>query len=308
MNEQEIVRVGRRVTWVGFWVNAALAAVKIVAGIVGRSGALVADGVHSLSDFATDVVVIVMLGVSRRSENSRYTYGHGKYETLGTLIIAVLLVGVGLALFYGGLEGVIKAARGEMPPRPTWLALIVAVLSIASKEWLFHYTRRWGERIGSSAVIANAWHHRSDAISSVATLAGVAGAMFLGHHWTVLDPIAAMLVSVFIVGVGVKLAIPSVKELLEVSLPESEVAAMKRIVKDTPGVIAFHHFRSRQNGDRKIVDIHLKVDPGITVSAAHDIATNVEERLRDHFGNVLANTHIEPYRGETRCTDGGVKD
>lgn len=304
----DVVKVGRRVTWVGFWVNALLAAVKIAAGVAGRSSALVADGVHSLSDFATDMVVIVMLGVSRRSENERYTYGHGKYETLGTLVIAVLLAGVGAMMFYDGLTGVISAARGSLPPRPGWITLAVALLSIGSKEWLFHYTRRWGRKIGSAAVVANAWHHRSDAISSVATLLGVAGAMFLGHKWTVLDPIAAMLVSVFVAAVGVKLAVPTMKELLEISLPAATVAEMKRIVASTPGVMAFHHFRSRRNGSRMIVDLHIKVDPQISVSRAHDIATDVEQRLRDRFGDVLVNTHIEPYRGEVRCSDGGVRD
>lgn len=303
-----VVKVGRRVTWVGFWVNAVLAAVKIAAGIAGRSSALVADGVHSLSDFATDLVVIVMLGVSRRSEDENYTYGHGKYETLGTLVIAVLLMCVGVMMFYDGLAGVIRAAGGELPPRPGMVTLVVAILSIVSKEWLFHYTRRWGERIGSAAVVANAWHHRSDAVSSVATLLGVAGAMWLGHRWTVLDPLAAMLVSVFVAAVGFRLAAPTMKELLEVSLPAAVVTDMKQVVASTPGVVAFHHFRSRRNGTRMIVDLHIKVDPDITVSRAHDIATDVETRLRDKFGDVLANTHIEPYRGEVRCTDGGVRD
>lgn len=303
-----VVKVGRRVTWVGFWVNAVLAAVKIAAGIAGRSSALVADGVHSLSDFATDLVVIVMLGVSRRSEDENYTYGHGKYETLGTLVIAVLLMCVGVMMFYDGLAGVIRAAGGELPPRPGMVTLVVAILSIVSKEWLFHYTRRWGERIGSAAVVANAWHHRSDAVSSVATLLGVAGAMWLGHRWTVLDPLAAMLVSVFVAAVGFRLAAPTMKELLEVSLPAAVVTDMKQVVASTPGVVAFHHFRSRRNGTRMIVDLHIKVDPDITVSRAHDIATDVETRLRDKFGDVLANIHIEPYRGEVRCTDGGVRD
>lgn len=287
----------RHVTWVGFWVNAILAVLKIAAGVMGRSGAMIADGIHSMSDFVTDLIVIVMVGIARRKPDARYQYGHGKYETLATLIISVMLGLAGLAIFYDGLMGVIDTLGGTLLPRPGMIALVMALVSIAAKEWLFHYTKRVGDSISSAAVVANAWHHRSDALSSVATLAGVAGAMFLGEHWRVLDPLAAMLVAVLIVIVAVKLAGPSVKELLDVALPPDMTARMADIIASTPGVKAFHRFRSRRNGNSLIVDVHIKVDPSITVVAGHNIATSVENRLRHDFGNdMITNIHVEPFK------------
>ena len=297
--DQETVRIGRRVTWVGFWVNAFLAAAKILAGVFGRSSAMVADGVHSLSDFVTDLIVIVFLGVSRKKADADHSYGHGKYETLATLIVAMLLICVSVGFFASGWEKTWSALHGEELPAPTWLALSMCVVSILSKEWLFHYTRRWGERIGSSSVIANAWHHRSDSLSSFATLFGVAGAMFLGPSWRVLDPIAAIVVSVFILVVAVRLARPALNEMLEHSLPEETVEQMYHVIGSTPGVMAFHHFASRLNGNMMMIDFHIKVAPRTTVEHAHDIATEVEDRLKKEFGeNMVVNIHIEPYHGQ----------
>lgn len=308
MSDDRAVKVGRHVTWVGFWANILLSVFKILAGVIGRSSAMIADGIHSASDLVTDVVVLTVIGVSRRKENEQYTYGHGKYETFATFIIAVLLGFVGIGMFYDGLTGCIKSLQGEVLPRPGYIALIMAVISIAAKEWLFRYTRAAGRKIGSAALEANAWHHRSDALSSLATVVGIAGAMFLGEHWRVLDPLAAMVVSVLIVIMAVKLAVPSTHELLERSLPAETTADIEHIVAETPGVIAYHHFRSRRNGSRLIADLHIKVDPDITVDQGHEIASLVEKRLRERYGNMLTNIHVEPYRGEVRCVDGRVAD
>lgn len=283
-SDSDTVKTARRVTWVGFWINAVLAAVKIVTGIVGRSGALVADGVHSLSDFITDIIVIVFVGLSRKKADSLYQYGHGKYETFAVMLISMALAVVAVMLLADGAEKTWRACHGEILPRPEMGALVIAALSIVSKEWLFRYTRRAGERIHSAAVIANAWHHRSDAMSSFATLAGIAGAIFLGEKWRMLDPIAAMTVSVFILVVAFKIGMPAVKELLEISLPKKITADMWRIISSTEGVRAFHHFRSRRNGNCIIVDFHIKVDPDITVVAGHNIASHVEQRLRQEIG------------------------
>lgn len=297
--DRQVVRTARHVTWVGFWVNAALGVLKVLAGIFGRSTAMVADGVHSFSDFITDIIVIVFVGISRRKADATYQYGHGKYETMATLMVAVILGVVGVLFMVDGAEKIYDAASGRPLPSPTWLALSMAVASIAAKEWLFRYTRRAGERIHSAVVVANAWHHRSDALSSLATLAGIAGAMALGDKWHILDPIAAMVVSVFIVIVAVRIGRPAVLELLEVSLPRETVEGMFRVIGTTPGVEAFHHFASRRNGNMMIVDFHIKVDPQISVYDAHAIATEVERRLRRAYGNdMLVNIHIEPYEGQ----------
>ena len=297
--DREVVRSARRVTWLGFWINAALGAGKVAAGIFGRSSAMLADGIHSFSDFITDIIVIVFVGVARRKANDRYQYGHGKYETFATMLVALILGIVGVMFLVDGAEKTWGSFHGHHLESPTWLALIMAVVSIISKEWLYRYTRRVGERIQSAVVVANAWHHRSDALSSLATLAGIGGAMFLGPAWRVLDPIAAMVVSVFIIIVAFQIGTPAVKELLEESLPGDIVEGMYEVIGCTPGVKAFHRFASRRNGNRMILDFHIKVDPDITVVSGHRIASEVEKRLRDVYGNgMMVNIHVEPYLGQ----------
>ncbi len=307
-SDSETVRIARRVTWTGFWVNAALGGLKIGAGIVGRSSAMVADGIHSLSDFITDLIVIVLIGVSRRKANSNYQYGYGKYETFATMIIAMALAVVAVIIFYESARNVTLTLRGDVLPRPGMIALVMAIVSIAAKELLFHYTIRWGRRIGSDAVVANGWHHRSDAFSSIATLAGIVGAMFLGEKWRILDPVAAMLVSVFILIVAIRIGLPSVRELLEVSLPPELTKRILDVTRSTPGVITFHRFRSRRNGSRLILDLHIKVDPGISVEEGHDIADNVEQRIKNATGQrMIINIHVEPYRGQQIKADGSCQ-
>lgn len=298
-SDREAVRVARHVTWVGFWVNAVLGVGKVLAGVFGRSTAMIVDGVHSFSDFVTDIVVIVFVGVARRKANDSYQYGHGKYETFATMIVSLVLALAGVVFFVDGAEKTWKAFHGHVVESPTWIALAVAVVSIVSKEWLYRFTRAAGERIKSAVVVANAWHHRSDALSSMATLVGIAGAMALGPHWRVLDPIAAMVVSVFVVIVSVQIGMPAVKELLEVSLPRDIVDGMYRVIGTTPGVKAFHHFASRRNGNMMIVDVHIKVDPDISVVHGHSIASEVERRIRGRYGNeIMINIHVEPYLGQ----------
>lgn len=309
VSPDEVIRVARHVTWVGFWWNAILATAKVVAGIVGNSGAVVADGIHSFSDFITDVIVLVMVSIGQRKANSRYEYGHGKYETFAAMLIAVILVIVGIGLFIDGIHKVALTIEGEELPRPGLIALVMCALSIVVKEWLYHYTRRAGERIHSGALVANAWHHRSDSFSSIATLIGVAGAIWLGPSFRVLDPIAAMIVAVFIIIVGVKMALPAVRELLEEALPLEMQQQIRGIIATTPGVDTFHHMRTRRNGSVIIIDVHLKVGPMLTVSAAHAIATHVESRLRDEFGeSTMVTTHLEPYRNEPLLPDGSCAD
>lgn len=308
VNDSEAVRQARRVTWTGFWVNAALGVAKVWGGIAGHSGALLADGIHSFSDFVTDAIVLAVVGIARRKPDSRYQYGRGKYETGATLLVAVILVVAAAGLFIDGLEKVIVWSRGAELGRPSGFALGIIVASIAAKEWLYRYTRSVGERIGSTVVVANAWHHRSDALSSVATLAGVGGALLLSPRWRVLDPMAVMVVAVFIAFVGIKMIVPAVKEFLEVSLPEEEIAKIKALVRSTPGVITYHRLRSRRNGTRFIVDLHIKVGPEISVSEGHAIASRLEHDIRRSFGaGTILNIHVEPYKGEEIRKDGSCE-
>lgn len=306
VSSAEAVEVSRHVTWVGFWWNAVLCVAKVVGGVLGRSNALIADGIHSLSDLLSDIIVLVMVGIARRKPDAKYQYGHGKYETFATLLLSVVLLIVAVGIFWNGMHNVLAASRGELLPKPGFIALVLCLLSLVVKEWLYRYTRRAGERINSSAVVANAWHHRSDAFSSVATLLGVAGALFLGEKGRLLDPVAAMVVAVMIVGVSVKMALPAIKELLEIALPVDVENKIKEAIMSTPGVRAFHHLRTRRNGSSVIVEIHIKVDPYITVITAHDIATVVEKNIAGVFDKdtSIVTTHIEPYEGEPIASDG----
>lgn len=283
------------VTLTGSAVNAVLILLKFVAGIVGRSSAMVADAVHSLSDFASDVIVLVFVKIAGKPKDEGHDYGHGKFETLATMIIGVLLVCVGIGIMVNGIEAVVRSINGEALHRPTMLALAVAIVSVASKEWLYHYTIKAGRRVGSQAVVANAWHHRSDAFSSLGTFAGIGGAMFLGDDWRVLDPIAAIVVSLFIVKSGYDIVKPCISELLEASLPESQESEITSLVMSVPGIVLVHNLRTRRIGNGIAVDLHAKMDGSLTLLEAHDKATAAENAIRSAFGsNSIINIHMEP--------------
>lgn len=304
---EESLHSARKVTWTGFWTNSGLSAVKITAGLSGHSGALIADGVHSLSDLASDVLVLLMVGISHKQPDRGHPFGHGRYETFATLMLSAMLIAVAGGIFWEGLGKVLSFLQGAGLATPTWSALAVCVVSIACKEWLYRYTRRVGERIHSEAIVANAWHHRSDAFSSLATLGGVSGAMFLGEEWRILDPLAAMLVAVFIAAVGIRMTAGSVRDLLGTALPDGYVVSIKNAVSSTDGVMTFHRLRTAKSGSDCIVELHLKVDPAITVRDAHLISMAVEENIKHvltEANTVYVNTHIEPYRGEQILPDG----
>lgn len=305
---QQRAHKAKKCTWIGFAINGALALLKIIAGIIGRSGAMIADGIHSLSDFITDVIVIVFIGVTAKGIDKYYRYGHGKFETFATMLIAVALAIVAILLLSDSITKIAASLGGDILPAPGYIALAMAFISILAKEWLFRYTKRVGDNIESMAIIANAWHHRSDALSSIATLVGIAGAIFLGGQWRILDPLAAALVSVFILIVAFRLGIPAVKELLEVSLPEHVNEEIGRVISGVDGVKAYHNLRTRKNGNIYIIDFHIKVDPSDTVVEAHDIASETERALAKKFGTVIANIHIEPYLGQQVRPNGSCLD
>lgn len=303
MNETEQIsdidreKKAARVTWVGFFTNLILSAAKIVAGVVGRSSAMVADGIHSLSDFVTDFIVIIFIKISAKNEDSDHPYGHGKFETFATMLISFALFIVAIGIFYSGSVKIYEVLNGRTIERPTYLALVMAAVSIVVKEGLYWYTIIIGRKIESPAVIANGWHHRSDAFSSIGTLIGISGAMFLGERWRILDPITSVIVGIFIIGVAYKLARPSIQELLEMSLPQEIERNIEQKIRETPGVITFHHLRTRKNGNAFIIDMHIKVDARSSIVEAHDIATHVENNLKAAFGkHTQVNVHIEPYQ------------
>ena len=291
----------KRCTLVGMTSDICLSAMKIATGIVGKSSAILADGIHSISDTVTDALVFAMVRLSGKGVDDQYRYGRGKFETLAAFLISLILVAVAIGLMSEGIEDVKGAIQGETLERPHNIALIVGLIAIVVKESLYHYTRLKGKKTGSSALKAYAWHHRADAMSTAATLLGVAGAMFMGENWRVLDPLAAIAVSVLIIVLAYKLGRPAVEELLEVSLPEDESDKITQIVNSTPGVKAFHNMRTRRNGNLRVVDLHIKVDSDLKVTQTHEITHQIEQHLTEALGEVMTNIHVEPYYGDNVC-------
>ena len=291
----------KRCTLVGMTCDVTLSALKIATGIVGRSSAILADGIHSISDTVTDALVYAMVRLSGKGPDERYRYGRGKYETLAAFLISLILVVVALGLMHEGAHDVWAAVQGATLERPHNIALIVGIIAVIVKEGLYHYTRLKGRKTDSSALKAYAWHHRADALSTAATLLGVAGAMFLGERWRVLDPIAAIAVSVLILVLAYRLGRPAVEELLEVSLPDNEKDTITDIVSNVNGVKAFHNLRTRRNGNLRVVDMHIKVDGDLSVTDSHNITREIERQLSEALGEVLTNIHVEPYHGHNQC-------
>ena len=293
--EREIYKV----TLAGSVVNAALIILKFFAGVAGRSSAMLADAVHSLSDFVTDIIVVIFVRIAGKPSDKGHDYGHGKFETLATLVIGLILALAGVGLMVSGVEKVMHCVHGGLLPRPTMFALAIAVISIISKEWLYRYTVRKGREVCSQAVIANAWHHRSDAVSSAGTLVGVAGAMFLGQKWRILDPLAAIVVSLFIIKSGYDIMKPCVGELLDASLPEEQRNEIEALVRGVPGVLGVHRLRTRRAGNCLVIGLHAKMDGSISLREAHAIASQAEHALRKRFGdNTIINIHMEPAEGK----------
>lgn len=292
MNREKEIR---KITLWGTAVNLLLTVFKIVAGVLGRSAAMIADGVHSLSDLLSDIVVLIFTHISSKGKDRDHSFGHGKFETLATLIVSTILVAVGANLMANGVSSIIGVFNGEVIPKPGYIALIAAAISIIAKEILYHATVKIGREQSSNVVIANAWHHRSDAFSSIGSLAGICGAIFLGDRWTILDPLASCIISVAIVVVAVRMAIPCLAELLETSLPEEVEQEIKTIALSIKGVDDIHELKTRRNGISFIIDAHIAVNPNISIVEAHDIATNVEDALQAKYGSeTQINIHVEP--------------
>lgn len=291
--EREIYKV----TLAGSAVNVILTAFKFVAGILGRSSAMVADAIHSLSDLLTDAVVMVFVHISSKPADSKYDYGHGKFETLAQAIIGVALLVVAGGIFYDAAVHLMKWFGGENLPKPGMLALWAALASIILKELTYQYTRRAEKALHSPALEANAWHHRSDALSSLATLVGIGGAILLGDRWTVLDPVASILVTLFIVRVAWKLLKECFGDLLEASLPEEVEKEILDVISSFPDVSDPHNLRTRRIGSRYAIEFHIRMDGDIPLVKAHSRAHDIEKLLKEKFGdNTHIVVHVEPVK------------
>lgn len=284
-----------KVTWRGFFANLFLTIFKLLAGVMGNSAAMIADGIHSVSDFVTDLVVVGSLKYASRPRDGNHKYGHGKVETLATAFVGVVLFVVGLGIFWSGLTNIIDYYGGTPLERPGMIALYAALLSILIKEFLFRYTLAVGRRINSQVVVANAWHHRSDSYSSLGTVAGIGGAIFLGQKWVILDPLAAMIVSFFILKVAFVITREALMELIETSLPKSQEKQIIATAAEVDGVHNPHDLKTRKIGNSIAIDLHIEVHRQLNVEQAHDITELLEKKLRETFGeDTYISVHTEP--------------
>ena len=284
-----------KVTLIGGAVNVILLLFKFVAGIIGHSAAMVADAVHSLSDFVTDVIVILFIRISGKPQDKGHDYGHGKYETLAMTIIGLALLAVATGILYSGITKIVHWAKGGELAAPGTLALWAALLSIGLKEAVYHYSMVKARQLNSQAVEANAWHHRSDALSSIGTAIGIGGAIFLGQRWTVLDPVASVIVGLFIVHVSVSLLRNGIGDLMEQSLPAEVEAEILQLGSSVDGVTEPHDLRTRRIGNHYAIELHILMDGQIPLKEAHDKASEVEDILMQHYGeDTHVVVHVEP--------------
>lgn len=286
---------GKKVTLIGTVVNILLSFVKLITGYFSGSLALLADGFHSLSDLSSDLVVYVGLTIAEKPDDSSHHFGHGKFETFSAFLVGVLLAIAGIVIGRDSIYSFWGFYRGEVLEAPGLLALIIAILSVIVKEVLYRYTRKAGEKINSSSVIANAWHHRSDAFSSIGVSLGIAGAIFIGGKWTILDPVAGIIVGVILLREAYNIIRTNLAQLLDVSLGSEAMLDIYESLKSVENCSEPHNIRTRMVGKRVVISLHIRVDDNMTIKEGHGIAHEVEDRLIEQFGeDALITVHVEP--------------
>ncbi len=283
-------KIVRNVTWVGLWVNLFLAAIKFTAGIYGRSQALVADAIHSLTDLTTDIAVIAGSHYWSRPPDENHPYGHRRLETLVTVFIGVVLIAAGIGIGWKA----ISALQEKHASPPGWIAVAAALASIVCKESIYRWTAMTGRRVKSAALAANAWHHRTDAFSSIPVLIAVAGARVF-PSWSFLDHLGAVVVSIFILHASIKIIWPGLSELIDVGAPKEIRKKIRNIALKNESVLQVHDIRTRYISSSIQVDLHIVVDGLITVRQGHDIADDVKARIIDRISEVLdVIVHVDP--------------
>lgn len=297
-----------RVTIAGSIINILLLAFKFAAGILGHSAAMIADAIHSLTDFVTDAIVLIFVRLGSKPTDHDHDYGHGKYETLASAIIGVSLLMVGMMICYSGVTKTYHAMCGEPLQQPGFIALAAAVASVVLKEWAYRFTVRVGRRCHSEAVVANAWHHRSDALSSVGTTVGIGGAIILGEKWAVLDPLTAIVVSFFIMKAAWSVLSKAVDELTDGSLPKETEDEIESIVSEDNEVSVVHNLCTRRIGNRIAIEMHVRMPGETSLYVAHRHATEIEQRLKQRFGaDTHISIHLEPVKVNGHYEDPAVR-
>lgn len=282
-------QLATRVTLVGALLDLVLGVLKIAIGLTSHSYALVTDGIHSLSDLVTDAFVLGITRISREKPDAEHPYGHGRFETIGTIFIGITLFSIAGVICY---ESILRLNSSESLLIPDWLAMSVAGISIISKEWIYRYTKNAAEKINSSLLLANAWHSRTDALSSIAVFIGIAGAM-LGYPW--MDTLAAIFVAIMIASIAWRLVTNSLKELVDTALPEQELKAIKQHITESEGIVGAHSLRSRLHGGQVFLDIHVQVASTISVSEGHYLADCLSQSLMKNFPEITdVVVHIDP--------------
>ncbi len=291
--EKEIYKV----TLIGSVGNAVLLTFKFIAGMLGHSSAMIADAVHSLSDFLTDVLVLVFVRISSKPQDTSHDYGHGKFETIASFLIALALIAAAIGIILSGSMKLATWLKGGQLEAPGTLALWAALLSIVIKEILYRYTAARGKALESQVMIANAWHHRSDALSSIGAAIGIGGAIILGNRWTVLDPLASIVVGAMLIKVAAELLKTSIDDLTECSLPAETEEEIIRIIQSYPDVQQPHNLRTRRIGNRIAIEAHVRMDGNLSLHKAHERATSIEQKLKERFGpQTHVTIHMEPVK------------
>ena len=291
--EKEIYKV----TLIGSAGNAVLLIFKFVAGILGNSSAMIADAVHSLSDFVTDLLVLVFVSISAKPQDESHDYGHGKFETIASFLIGLALVAAAIGIIVSGMMKLWDWWGGAQLEPPGWIAFWAAMLSILIKELLYQYTARRGRVLDSQVMIANAWHHRSDALSSIGAALGIGLAIWLGQRWTVLDPVASVVVGLMLVKVAYELLKMTIGELTEQSLPAETEQEIEQIIHSFPDVREPHNLRTRRIGNRIAIEAHVRMDGQLPLNTVHERATTIERKLKERFGQKTHVTlHMEPVK------------
>ncbi|MBZ3934863.1 cation diffusion facilitator family transporter [Methanimicrococcus blatticola] len=287
---------GLRVTIIGMAVNILLTIFKVIAGVIGNSAALIADGVHSLSDLLSDFVVIFSIRISAKPEDDSHNFGHKKIESLASVVVGVMLLLAGALILSEAAGTIYDFIEGTPIEKPAMITFYVALLSIIAKELLYQYTHRVAKKLGSDMIEVNAWHHRTDAFSSVGVAAGIGAAILLGDKWAILDPIMAVLLALYILYIALKIIYNSTNDLMDASLSPEINEEIKTIILDCEGVLNMHSLKTRKLGSSKAIDMHIMIDENLTVKEAAEIQKEVENCLKQRFGaDTYVIIKVEPF-------------
>jgi cation diffusion facilitator family transporter len=289
-SQAERAAAASRSTWVSVVVNVVLSTLQIMVGVLTKSQALVADGIHSLSDLVSDAVVLLAGHHSQKEADENHPYGHHRFETAASLVLGLLLLGVGVGMLW---SAALKLEDHASIPRVHASALWVAGAALVCKELLFRYMLKVAKRVRSSMLVANAWHARSDAASSLVVGIGILGNL---AGYPLLDPIAALIVGFMVARVGWTFGWDALHDLMDRAVDEKEVEAIRQTLRDTPGVSGVHDVRTRRMGDMIVVDAHIEVDAQLTVEAGHDIAVAAQQRVLQHHRVLTLMTHVDPWK------------